>query len=103
MQVLCCLTTTSQSPVSSAAACPSTGLARGVTALGFKAVLTGVLSYLQDGRNPSSEWQRRASPAPRRNNRYSSVIQAGISAVIYPLSVLTSILMLNESRKIFLS
>lgn len=68
----------------------------------FWGTLAEALFYLQDGRNPSRERQRRASPATRRDNRYPSVIQVGNFAVC-PLSVLTSILILNESRKIFLS
>lgn len=42
-----------------------------------------VLLYLQDGRDPSSEWQRRASPAARRNHRYPAVIQVGNLAVSF--------------------
>lgn len=91
-----------QSPLFSAAIHPSAGLG-GITASLFGAVLAEVLFYLQDGRNPSSEWQRRASPATCRNNRYPSIVQVGNFAVVCPLSVLTSILILNESRKIFLS
>lgn len=55
-----------------------------------------VLLYLQDGRDPSSERQRRASPAARRNHRYPAVIQVGNLAVC--LWLITSLLVPNESR-----
>lgn len=69
---------------------PPSALPRGtgLYSRGFEAALTEVSFHPQDGRNPSSEWQRRASPATCRNNRYPSVLQVGNSAIVYPLSVL---------------
>lgn len=73
----------------SAAVRPPAGLG-GIIAAPLEAVLAEVLFYLQDGRNPSSEWQRRASPASCRNNRYPSVIQVGNFAVICPFKCVNS-------------
>lgn len=61
-----------------------------------KAAPAEVLLYLQDGRHPSSERQRRASPAARRNHRYPAVIQVGNLAVCL-FWLITSFLVPNES------
>lgn len=90
-----CLTT-HQNPQRAAAIHPAADL-RGISAALFEAE---VLFCLQDGRNPSSEWQRRASAAARGDNRYPPVLPVGTLALVCPLSVLTSLVMLNESRKV---
>lgn len=61
-----------------------------------------VLLYLQDGRDPSSERKRRASPAACRNHRYPAVIQVGKVAVCL-FRLITSLLVPNESRGDILS
>lgn len=86
---------TTPEPLSGAAVALPQSL--GVTGALAEAAPAEVLLYLQDGRDPSSERQRRASPAARWNYRYPAVIQVGnVAACLFWL--MTCLLVPNESR-----